>query len=447
MAQTRKFVAIDLGASSGRVLLGRWDGSRFDLGEVHRFANGPVSTMGHQHWDVLSIWAQIKSGLSCCLSGEAHGTDGLSGLGIDTWGVDYALLDRDGRLLGNPYHYRDRRGDGMMDLVFERVPRSEIYDATGIQPLQINTLYQLFSMVRADDPILGAAKTLLPMPNLFGYWLSGVAAAEYTDATTTQCLEAREGRWATEMLGRLGIPTGMFPQLVLPGTVMGPLLPEVAMETGLAGSVPVIAVGSHDTASAVAAIPGLDSRSAYISSGTWSLMGVEIAAPIINGACPGWRLHQRRRHRRHDPAPAQHRRAVADFRVPAPMAARGQRVQLGRAARASRTRGAIPLHHRPRRARTAEPAGHAGRDPRPMPRDRAGAAGNGRRGRPMLPRESGPALSSHAGRPAGTRRPSARSDPHRRWRQPESPAVPDGSGRVRRAGRGRARSRPRPSAT
>jgi rhamnulokinase len=281
MAQTRKFVAIDLGASSGRVLLGRWDGSRFDLGEVHRFANGPVTTMGHQHWDVLSIWSEIKTGLSCCLSGEAHGTDGLSGLGIDTWGVDYALLDRDGRLLGNPYHYRDRRGDGMMDLVFEKVPRAEIYGTTGIQPLQINTLYQLFSMVRADDPILGAAKTLLPMPNLFGYWLSGVATAEYTDATTTQCLEAREGRWATEMMGRLGIPTGMFPQLVLPGTVMGPLLPEVAIETSLAGSVPVIAVGSHDTASAVAAIPGLDSRSAYISSGTWSLMGVEIAEPII----------------------------------------------------------------------------------------------------------------------------------------------------------------------
>jgi rhamnulokinase len=281
MGRTRKFVAIDLGASSGRVLLGHWDGTRFDVGEVHRFANGPVSAMGHQHWDVLSLWAQIKSGLGCCLAGEMRGTDGLAGLGIDTWGVDYALLDRDGRLLGNPYHYRDRRTDGMMDLAFGRVRRSEIYSATGIQPLQINTLYQLLSMVQAGDPILDAARTLLPMPNLFGYWLSGVKAAEYTEATTTQCLLARDGSWAVPLLTELGIPTGIFPALVAPGTAMGSLLPEVAMETGLAGSVPVIAVGSHDTASAVAAIPGLDSRSAYISSGTWSLMGVETAAPII----------------------------------------------------------------------------------------------------------------------------------------------------------------------
>ena len=282
MSQTRKFAAIDLGASSGRVLLGRWDGARFEVGEAHRFANGPVSTMGHLHWDVLSIWAEIKSGLAACVAGETRGAGELAGLGLDTWGVDFGLLDSAGKLLGNPNHYRDHRNDGTMELAFGRVPRAAIYDTTGIQMMQINTLFQLLSMVRDGDPQLDAAKTLLPMPNLFGYWLSGEPAAEYTFATTTQCLEARERRWALELLGKLGIPTGIFPGLVEPGTVLGHLLADVAQETGLAGSVPVISVGSHDTASAVAAIPGLDARSAYISSGTWSLMGVEVGAPIIN---------------------------------------------------------------------------------------------------------------------------------------------------------------------
>ena len=278
MAGARKFVAIDLGASSGRVLLGRWDGARFDLGEVCRFANGPVATMGHLHWDVLSIWAEIESGLAQCV---ARGTDGLAGLGLDAWGVDYALLDRDGRLLGNPYHYRDRRTDGAMELAFQRVPRSAMYVATGVQPMQINTIFQLLSMVRDGDPQLDAARMLLPIPNLFAYWLSGRPVAEYTHATTTQCLEAGGRRWAVDLLTKLSIPTAIFPPVVEPGTVLGPLLPRVASGAGLAGSVPVIAVGCHDTASAVAAIPDLDAESAYISSGTWSLMGVEVAAPVI----------------------------------------------------------------------------------------------------------------------------------------------------------------------
>ena len=278
MDRARKFVAVDLGASSGRVLLGRWDGARFDVGEVHRFANGPVATMGHLHWDVLGIWAEIKSGLARCVAGNAGG---LAGLGLDTWGVDFALLDRGGSLVGSPYHYRDRRTDGVMEMAFERVPRSAIYGATGVQPMQINTLFQLFSMVRAGDPQLEAARTLLPMPNLFSYWLSGRPVAEYTHATTTQCLAVRDRSWAVELLDALGIPRAIFPPLVEPGTVLGPLLADVAAETGLPGSLPVIAVGCHDTASAVAAIPGLDARSAYISSGTWSLMGVEVAEPVI----------------------------------------------------------------------------------------------------------------------------------------------------------------------
>ncbi len=278
MDRAGHFAAVDLGASGGRVILGRWDGVRFKLSERHRFPNEPVALGGHRHWDVLRLWEEIKAGLGRCAA-PAGGR--LAGVGVDTWGVDFALLDRNGRLLGNPYHYRDRRTDGMMELAFERVPRAAIYAATGIQLMQINTLFQLFSMVRAGDPQLGAASTLLTMPNLFAYWLSGQRVAEYTHATTTQCLEVRDRRWAIGLLDGLGIPREIFPPLVEPGTVLGPLRADVAAEVGLPGSVPVIAVGCHDTASAVAAIPGLDAHSAYISSGTWSLMGVEVAAPII----------------------------------------------------------------------------------------------------------------------------------------------------------------------
>ena len=274
----RSFVAVDLGASSGRVILGAWNGARFDVREVHRFANQPVVRSGHLRWDALSLWAEIKSGLARCAATEKVE---ISGLGLDTWGVDFALLDRDGQLLGNPYHYRDHRTDGAMEDVFARVPRAAVYGATGIQPSQINTLFQLSSMARSGDPQLRAARTLLPMPSLFAYWLCGRPAAEYTHATTTQCLDARERRWAVKLLDRLDIPTSIFPPLVEPGTVLGPLVGDVASQVGLSREVPVIAVACHDTASAVAAIPGLDAQSAYISSGTWSLMGVEVAEPVI----------------------------------------------------------------------------------------------------------------------------------------------------------------------
>jgi rhamnulokinase len=278
MGQTSNYIAIDLGASSGRVLLGRWDGARFDLQELHRLANEPVAAMGHLHWDVLRLWAEMKHGLAryAAQSGEP-----LSGIGVSTWGVDYALLDRAGRLLGNPYHYRDARTNGMMERAFEVVPREEIFAHTGIQFMQINTLYQLYSMVRGSDPQLDAADTLLVIPNLFTYWMTGQKAAEYTHATTTQFYDARERRWAAELLERLSIPTRILPPVVEPGTVLGDLVPEVAEEVGLRHPAPVIATATHDTASAVAAIPGLDEKSAYISSGTWSLMGIETPGPVL----------------------------------------------------------------------------------------------------------------------------------------------------------------------
>lgn len=276
MARSRRFVAVDLGASNGRVLAGDWDGDRFHVQEIHRFDNEPVHEAGHLHWDAAALWTEIKPGLARCAAGAA-----VSGVGIDTWGVDYALLNREGELLGNPFHYRDRRTDGVTDLVFDRVSRSDLYRATGIQPMPINTLFQLFSMVRDGDPRLDAAATLLPLPNLFSYWLCGRLAAEYTHATTTGCLSVSERRWAVDLMNVLDIPTDIFPPLVEPGTVLGTLAGGCAAEVGMPVRTPVVAVGSHDTASAVAAIPGLDARSAYISSGTWSLMGVLVGEPAI----------------------------------------------------------------------------------------------------------------------------------------------------------------------
>lgn len=279
MSKTANFLAVDLGASNGRVLLGRWDGERFQLEVLHRFDNGPTNVLGRLYWDVLALWREVKAGM---MRYAAANTAPLAGIGIDTWGVDYGLLDAAGRLLGNPVHYRDSRTHGMVDHLFTRIPKAEVFDLTGIQFLELNTLFQLYSMRVQGDPQLDAARRLLLMPDLFHYWLSGEQVAEYTIASTTQMLLARERSWATEMLARLDLPAAILPPIVQPGTVIGPLLPHVAEETGVAAGAPVIASAAHDTGSAVAAIPGLDAHSAYLSSGTWSLMGIEVRQPIIN---------------------------------------------------------------------------------------------------------------------------------------------------------------------
>jgi len=279
MSQRTNFLAIDLGASSGRVMLGQWDGQRFDLHELHRFPNGPVSVLGHLHWDVLRLWQEIREGIAQYATRDAEPP---AGIGIDTWAVDFALLDGAGEMLGNPYHYRDRRTEGIPEQVDGRVPPRRLYGKTGIQRLPINTLYQLVSMREADDPRLEVAETLLLIPDLFHYWMTGRIAAEYTNATTTQFYDARAQRWALDLLEELDLPARILPPIVAPGTLLGELLSEVCDEVGLRQSVPVIASASHDTASAVAAVPGLDERSAYISSGTWSLVGVETAQPILS---------------------------------------------------------------------------------------------------------------------------------------------------------------------
>ncbi|NOZ49398.1 MAG: rhamnulokinase [Chloroflexi bacterium] len=278
MTTTANFLAVDLGASGGRVILGRWDGARFTLEVLHRFANGPVAIHGRLYWDHLRLWSEINASLQAYTQ---RYQEPLTSIGVDTWGVDYALLDGAGKLLGNPYHYRDQGTEGMMNAVFARVARQEIYETTGIQFLQLNTLYQLFARVQDADPQLSLAETLLLTPDLFHYWLTGRKVAEYSIASTSQMLKANEAAWATTMLERLAIPSHFLPEIVPSGTVLGELLPEISAEAGFKQAVSVIAIAEHDTASAVAAIPDLDAYSAYISSGTWSLMGVESVKPVI----------------------------------------------------------------------------------------------------------------------------------------------------------------------
>ncbi len=271
------FLAIDLGAESGRAMLGRID-ERLTLDEIHRFSNGPVRVGDHIHWDILRLWTEIQNGLRI-----AAGSNGgsLAGIGLDTWGVDFGLLDASDRLIGNPYHYRDARTNGMIEAACQIMPREEIYNQTGIQFMQLNTLFQLFAMRQENDPALQSARTFLTMPDLFNFWLTGHKANEFTISTTTQCYNPRENRWASELLAALDIPQNIFQQIVSPGTVLEQLRASVA-EDASCERIPVIAVGCHDTASAVAAVPAEGRDFIYISSGTWSLIGIESDEPIIN---------------------------------------------------------------------------------------------------------------------------------------------------------------------
>ena len=267
--------AVDLGASSGRVMLGRVDRDRLDLHELHRFHNGPVRVGGTLHWDILALYREMLDGLRLAGRGGA-----IAGIGIDSWAVDYGLLDEAGALLGNPVHYRDGRTDGVMERVLDLVPADELYALTGLQQLPFNTLYQLASIL--DTPQLAAARSLLMIPDLLGYWLTGRLGAEATNASTTQLYDARARTWATGLAERVGIPVRLFPPLRAAGDPIGPLLPQVATELGLDPTTMVVAVGSHDTASAVVAVPAeADPRFGYICSGTWSLVGLELPVPIL----------------------------------------------------------------------------------------------------------------------------------------------------------------------
>jgi sugar (pentulose or hexulose) kinase len=272
--------AVDLGASGGRVMVGQVGASQLELHEAHRFPNVPVSVAGTLHWDILRLHQGMLDGLRAA----ARGFD-LASLGIDSWGVDYGLLDDTGALLGNPVHYRDARTDGVAGQVLARIPAARLYATTGVQQLPFNTIYQLAAA--AGTPQLAVARTLLLIPDLLGYWLTGEVGAEITNASTTQLYDARQHCWATGVIAAAGLPGHLFPPLRPPGSIIGPLLPEIASQPGLSVlrvPLPVIAVGSHDTASAVAAVPAQSRSFGYISCGTWSLVGVELDHPVLTEA-------------------------------------------------------------------------------------------------------------------------------------------------------------------
>ncbi|MCU1495439.1 MAG: rhamnulokinase [Acidimicrobiaceae bacterium] len=275
---TTRVVAVDLGASSGRVFLGTVDGERLGLSELHRFANGGVTVGGTLYWDVLALYRGILEGLR----EGARVAGAPDSIGIDSWGVDFGLIDRTGALLGNPVHHRDRRTEGVVEAVLEKVPAAELYARTGIQLQRFNTLFQL--VAATGSPQLEEASEVLLVPDLINYWLTGLAGTEETNASTTQLLSAAALEWDVDIAGPLGIDTGMFPPLRRPGDSAGELLPGVLEEIGLEARVPVTAVASHDTASAVAGVPAANGRFAYISCGTWSLVGLELASPVLGEA-------------------------------------------------------------------------------------------------------------------------------------------------------------------
>lgn len=272
---TRNVAAVDLGAESGRVMLARFDGQRLDLEEAHRFSNRPALLHGHRFWNMLGLWDEILAGLR--KASNLAGT--LDSIGIDTWGVDYGLVDARGFLLGQPFQYRDHRTDGVMEQVFTRVPRDVLYRRTGIQLQPFNTLFQLYAQEQMQPGALAHAHRLLLIPDLLHNWLCGSQVSERTNATTTQCWDANTGAWATDILAQLAVPTTMLPTVVEAGTEIGKVLPEWLGDLGEAR---VIAPATHDTGSAIAATPVSSPGGwGYISSGTWSLVGVELAHPVV----------------------------------------------------------------------------------------------------------------------------------------------------------------------
>jgi len=280
MAQ-QVYLGVDLGAESGRVIAGLWDGKRMQLEEMHRFPNGGVAIADSLRWNTLGLWNEIQTGLTA--AAKKFGKSVVS-VGVDTWGVDYALLSKSGEVLGLPFHYRDGRTRGMFQRAFAKVPREEIFAATGLQFMEINTLYQLLAHQKNNPELLATAETLLLMPDFLHYCLSGARVSEFTIATTSQCVNPKKRAWDTGLLEKLGLPTKIFPEIVPPGTRIGQLRASLAERTGL-GPIAVVVPAAHDTGSAVAAVPTTNTGNAnwaYLSSGTWSLLGVELQDALLS---------------------------------------------------------------------------------------------------------------------------------------------------------------------
>jgi rhamnulokinase len=273
-------LALDLGAESGRAILGRLKAGRLTIEEIARFRNEPVFYSGGLHWDAPRLWLEIRSALQSLAS---HGVDRLHAVGIDTWGVDYALLGENGALLENPFHYRDTRTNGVMDRALKILTQETVYRTTGIQFLPFNTLYQLYATQLQTPRLLGMAEHLITMPDLFNFWMTGQIACEHTNASTTQFLDVHKGKWSVEILEKLGIPTRILPRLIEPGTVVGNVLPQIAEGSRVLSGTRVIAPACHDTGSAFAAVE-TGKHTALISSGTWSLLGTELSSPVVTDA-------------------------------------------------------------------------------------------------------------------------------------------------------------------
>lgn len=272
------YIAIDLGAASGRVMSGTFTDQGLQLTEVHRFANGGVRLGDHLYWDILHQWDEVKNGLH--QARNQFGETSFNSIGLDSWGIDYGLLDANDTLIQNPYHYRGPHANNMVEAVLEVIPAEEVYAQTGNQLIQINSLYQLYSMVRANSPVLSIAQTFLNIPDLFNFFLTGEKANEFSITSTSQCYNPIEKTWAYDLLSRLNIPAHIFGQVIPSGTVLGPL--RSSLQTELRLETPVVAIAGHDTGSAVAAVPAEQEDYIYLSSGTWSLMGVELNTPMIS---------------------------------------------------------------------------------------------------------------------------------------------------------------------
>jgi rhamnulokinase len=272
-------LAFDLGASSGRALIGELKDGRMTVTEIHRFPNDPVQTGGRLYWDILRLLHEVKQGI---LKARLAGYGDLQGIAIDSWAVDFGLIGANGELLANPYHYRDHHTDHIMDEVHAMVGgRAELFSRTGIQFLTFNSINQLFAMRKAGSPLLDQAQALLMIPDLLGYFLTGVRQSEFTNATTTQLFNPINQNWDDTLIAKLGLPRRLFTDVVQPGTIVGPLLPDVCEELGV-GPIPFIATTEHDTGAAVAAVPADSGDFAYLSCGTWSLLGTEVAQPVLN---------------------------------------------------------------------------------------------------------------------------------------------------------------------
>lgn len=291
MTPEKHHLAIDLGAESGRVMQGTFSNDRLELSEKHRFITGPLrlptsypeGNIQKEYydcslvWDFFRFWQEITNSIRSTAQNVK-----ISSIGVDTWGVDFALLDENGLLLSTPFHYRDNRTEGMMEKSFEKLSRERIYELTGIQFMQLNTLYQLFSLVQSNSPQLKIADKLLMIPDLINYWLTGRAVSEFTEATTSQIFDTRQGQWSAEIIEAMGFPPHIFPKIIKPGTKLGPLRKCVAKDLNC--NTMVVAPPTHDTASAVAAIPAETDDYVWISSGTWSIIGTNMPKPVINEA-------------------------------------------------------------------------------------------------------------------------------------------------------------------